>query len=358
MSWTWVTDHWRLKALSVVLALILFGTVAFAQNPITVKTLSVRISSYQITDQNLVLIQYPSRIGVTVIGLADAVNAMTVDAVTATMDLTHVTAPAPGTPPKTVQVNIYPKIAAQGVSLEQNQPISTYVTVDALLADVAIPLTVRPLQPGPGYTVSQIQVLDDSGAQLKDLKQIVHVTGPSSLIEGLAAYVEYDQTITATKIDINNLPIHFENKAGQEVKWPPATVPLSSVDVRDLNLQVILQQGSAEVQVPVNISVDGTPACGYQVSGLNWSVPGQLVTLTGTPGVLANYSVVNLRQPLNVQGRTSSVSITQPVFATTPKNVSVSPTSVTVTAVITQVFTCTPSSPAPVTSPSPLPTPT
>src|SRR4029077_3483575 len=80
MSWSLITDDWRLKLTAVVLAVLMLGAVAFSQNPPTTKTLTVGLnyivpssSSTPSCPYNIVLINPPSKTNVTYSGLADVI---------------------------------------------------------------------------------------------------------------------------------------------------------------------------------------------------------------------------------------------------------------------------------------------
>jgi YbbR domain-containing protein len=343
---TWLVDHWRLKALALGLALVLLGTVAFSQNPIRVVTLPAKISSYQITDPDLVLLTYPKTVAVTVVGLQDAVNAMGPDAVTATMDLTKVTHPTGA--PKTVAVNIYPKIAAQGVSLEQDQPISVFVTVDSLDSRT---VSIEPrVQAASGWTVNKTALTDPTTGQPV---QFVQVTGPASEVDTLKAFVAYGEAIDVSTTDVTNLPVRFEDQAGREVRWPPPTIPLGTVDTRIVNLEVDAHLIYQEKQVPVFVTITGQPACGYEPSQVTYA-PSRQVVLTGPPDALAGLN--NLAVSVDVTGATGNVKSQQTLQAP-PGVISVAPSSVTVTIDMTQAFSCTVPPPTPTPAPTPSPTP-
>ncbi len=338
-AWAWLKDHWRLKLLSAILAVILFGTVAFAQNPITVRTLHVRITSYQITDQNLILIKYPTHVDVQVVGLADAIDPLTPDDVEAVMDLSKASAPTGS--PQTIQVSVNVRTVASGVTLQQGS-IPVFVTVDDLTS-AALPIQVTD-QPASGVTVDKV-VMDRHGTT--DPVSSVSVTGPASLLDGLKAYVDLGPIEGTTEFP--GAPVKFQDKTGKVLKWPPATIPLGSLDVPSVDVYVTAHQTQQQRQVGLSLATSGQPACGYAVSGI--TLAPTFVTLTGDVSSLAAAGDSITLNSVDISGATANVVSTQRLVA--PASTTVSPASVRITIAIKQVASCTPAAP-----PTPTPTPT
>lgn len=340
--WAWLTDHWRLKVLSALLAVILFGTVAFAQNPITVRTLHVRISSYEITDQQLVLIGFPTHVDVHAVGLADAVDPLTADDVAAVMDLRKVAAPSG--PPQKIQVSVNVRTVAPGVTLQETS-IPVFVTIDSLNS-TSLPIQVVD-QPAPGVSVTKVTI-DRHGST--DPVSNVTVTGPTSILDGLKAFVDLGPIEGGTEFP--GAPLKFQDKTGKTIRWPPATIPLGSVDTTSVDVYVTAQQTQQQKQVAPAATITGTPACGYSVSGI--SVTPSLVTLTGDVSSLTAAGGSIALSAVDITGATSNVTSRQKLTA--PAGTTVSASTVTVSVTIKQIASCTPASPT--VSPTPLPSPT
>lgn len=343
-GWTWLTDHWRLKLLSAFLAVILFGTVAFAQNPITVRTIPVPITSYQITDQSLVLIKFPTHVNVQVVGLASAIDPLRPDDIAAAMDLNKVTAPSG--PPQTIQVFVNVRTVSAGVTLQQSS-IAALVTIDSL-DSIALPLQVT-YQLQPGTTVDKVVMYRHGTSQAATS---VSVTGASSLLDGLKAFVDLGQIAGST--DFEDVHIQFQDKTGKAYKiWPPATIPLATLDFPSVDGSLTAHQTQQSKQVAAVPSVTGTPACGYAISGI--VVTPSLVTVTGDfPSVTAAGDSIALNS-IDITGATGNVSSSEKVSA--PASTTVAPASVRVTVQIKQVASCAPASPPPSPGPSPSATP-
>ena len=350
MTWGWVIDHWRLKLLSLGLALVLFGTVAFAQNPLVIRTITVQRISFEITDPDLVVLQPPSKLPVTVSGLRDAVSTVDPSQVTVTFDLTHVSAPTNGTK----SINVTPDIAIPVAGVSVRNQTGFGLTVDSE-ADAVLQIDMR-VQPAPGWKLDPAKSFIADPNHSEAHVTSVHLHGPESQLDGLQAYVEYDKEIGVTTYGISGLKVQYENRAGNAVKWPLPTFPLSSADISTVDLQIGAKQVSVQKQVPVTLQVSGAPACGYEMTGLSWSSP--LVTLTGSPDALASISSLTASPTLNIDGATGNVS-SGPLTVSAGAGVVVTPATDTATAQIRQVFSCTPATPPPPSpTPSPVPTPT
>lgn len=340
-----LTDHWRLKLLSAFLAVVLFGTVAFAQNPITVRTLHVPISSYQITDQNLVLINnYPRFVVVQVVGLADAINPLHADDVSATMDLSKVT--APNGPPQQVQVSVNVRTVAPGVTLQESS-VPVLVTVDSITT-TSLAIDVRD-QTTTGVTVTGT-VIHAHGTT--NPVSTVSVTGASSIVDGLKAFVDLKQI--EGNAEFPDAQVEFQDKTGKTIKWPPPTIPLGSVDIPSVDVKVTTQRQQQQEQIAAAIPpITTDPACGYAVAAVD--VSPKLVTLTGDVGSLSAAGATISLNPVDITGATGTVVSRQKIVA--PAGTTASPTTVTVTVTIRQVASCTPASPVPSPTPQPSPSP-
>lgn len=344
--WGLITDHWRLKSLALVLAVLLFGAVAFAQNPITVRTIAaVSINGYSNESPDLVLVNFPRTVDVQIVGLASAVNPVKQDDIRAVMDLSNVKAPADGAPTQRVKVNVNVEVAAQGVSLQQSV-IPVYITVDRI-SQRTLPLNVI-TDPAPGVTIDKTIVLDHATqAPVSN----VTLTGAANTINGLTAFVDVGSIEGG--LFSPAAPIKYRDAGGHAVPWPPATIPAGTSDVGSVDITITAHQNLQQKTVPILTPLTGSPACGYEVSGISVS-PNQTVSLTGTPGDLAKLSSITL-SAIDVSGSTSTVTSRQQVpLPPDLTSLQVTPTSVTVNITVKQSFTCAAASP----TPTPVPTTT
>lgn len=338
-GWSFLTDHWRLKLLSGLLAVILFGTVAFAQNPITVRTLHVRVTGYEKAAPDLVLIKFPSRVDVQTVGLADAVNALTPDDIVATVDLGRVAVPADQ--PQTVQVNVAVRTVAPGVTLQQSS-IPEYITVDRV-DSASIPIQVVD-QPVSGLTIDSAVVYR---AGTTTPVSTVSLTGPASIVDTLKGYVDLGPLDGGG--NFLGLNLKFEDSSGKPVKWPPPTIPLSTADFTSVDVHVTAHQTQQQKQVAPLVAVTGSPACGYAVGGI--AVSPTLITLTGDVTSLSAAGDSISLNAVDITGATATVTSRQKVSV--PAGTTATPATVTVTITLKQVTSCTPASPQPAPSPSP-----
>lgn len=349
-GWALITDHWRLKSLSVALALVLFGAVAFAQNPVTVRTMTVPINSFLNESSDLVLVSYPKTVDIQLVGLASAVNPVKPDDIRTVMDLSGVRAPAQGAAPQRIKVNVNVQVSAQGVSLQESQ-VQLFVTIDRATT-TQLPLQVLTI-PAAGVTIDKTVVVDH--ATQSPVSQVT-VSGPANLLKGLSAFVNVGQVQGG--LFSQALPVQFRNAAGRRVSWPPAFIPEPTIDVGTVDVTITAHQNLQQKTVPVLTPLTGTPACGYE-PGLITVSPSQTVTVTGTVTDLARISSITLNA-IDVSGASSNVTSKQPL--TLPSDLpslQVSPASVTVNVSMKQVYTCTAPSPQPSPSvtPSTAPTP-
>src|SRR5438477_9661930 len=83
----WVVANWRLKLLSLLLAVGLLGAVAFSEDPPAFENVAVRVQ-YVNLPANLVLTDYRDSVDVPVIGLRDVVQRYAQSAAGVSIDLT------------------------------------------------------------------------------------------------------------------------------------------------------------------------------------------------------------------------------------------------------------------------------
>jgi len=188
---SWITDDWRLKLLALGLAVLMLGAVAFAQNPPTRKTLTKEVNYKPAT--NLVLINPPPSINVTVTGLSDAIANVSADNLTATVDPTH------ASPGPAVKLNVTVTTTAN-VSIQAPPPI--VVHIDRLQEkDLTVQVVTRP---APGWVVTKTASNPDT----------VHFTGPVSWEDHLVAFVNYIGQVQGEANTQLNQPIQLQNSNG------------------------------------------------------------------------------------------------------------------------------------------------
>jgi YbbR domain-containing protein len=266
----WITDDWRLKLLALGLAVLMLGAVAFAQNPPTRKTLTKQVNYKPAA--NLVLINPPPSINITVTGLSDAIANVTADNITATVDPTH------ASPGQAVKLNVTVTTTAN-VSIQTPPPI--IVHIDTLMEkDLTVQVVTRP---APGWVVTKTASNPDT----------VHFTGPASWGDHLVAFVNYAGQVQGTANTQVNQPIQLQNSNGALSLEPCATVPCASLDTANATITVNAQTGSSSSTVPLVVATPThPPPAGYEVTGI--TVSPLTVVVTGDPTTLGKTQRITL----------------------------------------------------------------
>jgi len=280
---SWITDDWRLKLLALGLAVLMLGAVAFAQNPPTRKTLTKEVNYKPAT--NLVLINPPPSINVTVTGLSDAIANVSADNLTATVDPTH------ASPGPAVKLNVTVTTTAN-VSIQAPPPI--VVHIDRLQEkDLTVQVVTRP---APGWVVTKTASNPDT----------VHFTGPVSWEDHLVAFVNYIGQVQGEANTQLNQPIQLQNSNGALSLEPCATVPCANLDTPNATITVNAQTGSSSSTVPLVVSAPThPPPAGYQVTGV--TVSPVTVVVTGDPTTLGKTQRITL-PGVDLSTSTSTVS--------------------------------------------------
>jgi len=119
MSWSLVTNEWRLKLLALGLGVLMLGAVAFSQNPPTTGNLTLPLS-YTVPP-NIILINPPTKTNVTYSGLADVIKNVNPSNLFASVDATR------ALPGAAVRLNIAAKSTDQRVQVQNPPPIVVQV---------------------------------------------------------------------------------------------------------------------------------------------------------------------------------------------------------------------------------------
>lgn len=349
----WLVENWRLKLLAVTLALGLLGAVAFSQNPITLKSLPATID-YDNRPDGLVLVNPSLQTTVNVNGLAAAVNAVSdkvPNGVRFGVDLAKAKAGLHQT------FTARPKVLPTGVNWD-GVPVQVTLDIDTQAGPTPIDVEIRTPNVAPGWKVVSTPAAtyaacgDGSAGKCQ-----VRVTGPTTLVDGLKAYVQVESAITNDTTDSPSQPVRFEQN-GHPIDLVKSftTIPQIVINPTTVLAHVTAQRSQASRQVPVRVSVTGRQACGYVVGALNLS-NGGFVTLVGPSDTLAKTDAVTLPNGIDISGATANVSSRQTV--PTDPGVSAQPSAIDVVVAINRQFDCaapTPAPPAPTPAPSPSPT--
>jgi YbbR domain-containing protein len=346
----WIVVNWRLKLLALVLAVGLLGAVAFSENPPEMATVPVKVT-YQGLPSNLVLIDPPSSVQVRVVGLQDDVRQYRQSAAGVTIDLSHAT----------VGDHLYearPRVDVQGVT-PQDTDIPLHLRIEELRT-VMLGVEVRTPRKAAGIAVVPSQTYATCGNANEPCQ--VTVTGPSELVDGLHAYVDYDVAIQSANVQRSpDQTILFE-KGGHQVdlkSWH--TIPPPSWTPNVVTVQVATVGGTTTRTVGLTVHPIGVQACGYAITGVDIQ-PSGFVTVSGPISQVARLGDSIGLDPVDISGLTSTQSFTRTV-RTGSDQVTAAPASVRVVVSVTPAFSC--AAPTPGTagssaagpSPSPLPSP-
>lgn len=264
-----ITDDWRLKLLAVGLAVLMLGAVAFSQNPPTSKTFQVQLS-YTV-GPDLVIINPPTKISVTVTGLADLIGTMTPDRIQAVVDATKVS-PGPD-----VTLNVVAHSLVTNVTAQNPPPFTA--NVDRLSIDT---LTVQPIDhAGAGWEVTKSEALCPSSPC------VVHFSGPASWEVNLKAFAIYSSPIENSSYDIPTWPVTLQQGSTtlDQSKFFQ-TSPPSSLDITTVSLHIEARTGTTSRSVAlVDSAPIHPPPAGYHVTGV--VIAPVTVVLTGPADKLA-----------------------------------------------------------------------
>ncbi|HEY4026464.1 MAG TPA: CdaR family protein [Candidatus Dormibacteraeota bacterium] len=334
--------NWRLKMLSLVLAIGLLAGVSFSENPPVYDTVSVRVE-YTNLPPDLVITNPTTSVQVPVVGFRDAVQGYKHSAAGVTIDLSQARAGADQ------HVMATPR-QDPGLTFPQGSvPLS--LTIEPLTSRL-LDIQVRTRNKGPGIAIVPDRTYATCG-NASDRCQVL-VNGPAGMVGKLKAFVDYDVPITTAATGSSpNQPIKFEVdgheidlkkvEADPQVKWTPDFV----------TVLVTTQGGSQTKTVAVNPRVVGQQACGYQIAVD--PQPNQ-VTVSGPVDAVSQMKNVGL-DPITISGLTSTQRIVRSVV--TGNGVIAEPAQVVVNVNVSQSFSCAAPTPpgavVPAVTPSPSP---
>lgn len=288
MSWNLITDDWRLKLLAVGLAVLLLGAVAFSQNPPTSKTMQVNIV-YPAIPAGLIVINPPTKVTVTVSGLADTISSVTPSSVVASFDLSK------ATPGQSVKVNLVVKSLVLNVTVV-NPPPPQALDIDQR-ASVTLPVVVRTPRVTPGWQVTKAE------ARCPTAPPPCSVTfdGPVSMQtnakgeSNLKAYADFTNPVENSTYDQPTQPVVLEQNglALDMTKLAANTLPHASIDTNTVSIHIEAKAGTTSRQVVLIDSPPSNPppTC-YRITDIKVDPPS--VVITATPDVLAGITTITL----------------------------------------------------------------
>jgi YbbR domain-containing protein len=336
----WIVLHWRLKLLALVLAVGLLGAVAFSENPPEFVTVSEKVE-YVFPPGNpnngLVLIAPPTSVDVQVFGLRDAVAQYTSSAAGVSVDLTNAH-------PGNNQVFVgHPKSVPAGLNFRStNVPITLNIEEQK---SEELRLDVRTSTASGVDVANAIAICGNEAVACQ-----VSVTGPPSLLDGLAAYVDYNAKITsAGTLRSPGQKVLFERRGKPIDLSQFHSQPSPSWSPTVVTVKIDTQGGVQSKQVPIDYSVTGSQSCGYMVSRIDVS-PNGMVTIQGPVDAVSQINGVAVSTPIDITGLSSTKSFAR-TLSTGNNAVSAAFNAVTITVNMQQQFAC--AAPRPSVSPSP-----
>jgi YbbR domain-containing protein len=338
-----VATHWRLKLLALGLAVGLLGAVAFSENPPEYKTVSEKVEYVFPPDNpnaNLVLIGPKTSVDVQVFGLRDAIDQYASNAAGVSVDLTNA---HPGNDQTFIG---HPKSPPSGLNFRSTD-IPIKLSIEVLKSEELTVDVKTPTASGVDVTTKIATCGNDAVACQ------VLVTGPPSLLDGLAAYVNYNASITsAGTLRTPSQKVLFEHhgKPIDLAQFPSQPSPSWAPPV--VTVKIDTQGGTQTKQVPITYSITGTQACGYMITRVDVT-PTQMVAIHGPVDAVAKVTAVAVTNPIDITGLSSTKTFARTI-STGNSQVTSDSGTITVTVNVQQQFTCS----APRPSPTPLPSPT
>ncbi|HLQ62806.1 MAG TPA: CdaR family protein [Candidatus Acidoferrales bacterium] len=275
---SWIVANWRLKLLSVVLAIGLLAAVAFIQNPVRVRTIAAPIK-YANQPTDLVLVNPQPSVNVDVSGLATAVSGLVPNAVTAEVDLKNLKKGHANLP-------VTPRLQSSGLTV-LNERITIPVEADDLkLAQLGVEVRTPNVLPGFSVTTAQAECGNSS------LPCKVTVVGPARFLDGLKAFVNYDSKIDSS-FKSPSQPVQFELAGRPFDVAKTSTIPQMTRDPTTVLVHIDVQQTTFSRSV---VLLDGTPVRppppGFRVTRI--VISPNTITITGPANVLSGIETIAL----------------------------------------------------------------
>jgi hypothetical protein len=343
---SWLVGNWRLKLLAVGLSLVLLAAVGISENPPQITSIPVGVS-YQNLRPELVLVDPPGSVKVTVGGLGDAIKQFSQTSVGASVDLSRAHAGVNQT------YNARVIADTSNVSL-QTPTVPVQLTIEPVATrQLDVDVRVTNVDSTHGISIVPSRTYTTCGNESQPCK--VAVTAPLNVLNGLRAYVQFDARLsTAGTQFAPALPVKFERN-GHPVdlatfRTQPEKVSFAPTVV---TARVETQGGALTKEVAITTQVNGQPACGYRIDGLTFS-PNPFATINGPTEVVARIGALSV-DPISVAGATTSQTVSRILTAPSSSISVIDPPNraVQVTVSITRAFSCTAVTPTPMPSVSP-----
>jgi hypothetical protein len=293
VSWTLITDNWRLKLLSLGLAVLMLGAVAFSQNPPTTGSLSIPLS-YSVPG-GLILINPPTKTTVTYSGLADVIKRVNPDNLTAFVDASH------ARPGAAVRLDVT-ATTTLGSAVSVQNPAPIVVTVDTrAITQVPVQVSARA---AAGWTLTKAVAICPGSITANPCK--VNFDGPASWETNLSATATLPGLASVGSRDLPNQPIQLSNSNGPLDLSAVRTVAPAILDVTSVNIHVEAAPGASSSTVPlVDSPPSQAPPSGYRVTGI--AITPITVVISGDPALLGRISRITL-PPIDLSRSTSDAT--------------------------------------------------
>lgn len=310
-----IVDDWRLKLLALGLGILMLGAVAFSQNPPTRVPFTVPI--HYTVSPDLVLINPPTSVTVTVNGLADVIATMKAENILAVVDATK------ASPGPAVMLTVTAKSLVNNVTAQNPPPFA--VNIDRL--------SVAQLQVQPVYRAAAGWEVTKAEARCPGSPCTVHFSGPAAWEVNLKAIAVFPNAIDNDKYDVLTQPVILQQgNVTLDAAKLLQTVPNSSVDIPAVSLHVEARTGTTSRSVAlVDSAPSHPPPVGYRVTAV--AIDPVTVVLTGQADQLTQIQRITL-PPVDLSNSrsTATFQVNVPYPAGMSGSVSVAKVTYTIAA--------------------------
>jgi YbbR domain-containing protein len=271
-----ILDDWRLKLLALGLGILMLGAVAFAQNPPTHVPFTVPV--HYTVSPDLVLINPPTNVTVTVNGLAENIATMKADNILAVVDATK------ASPGPAVMLNVVAKSLVNNVTAQNPPPFA--VNIDRL--------SVAQLSVQPVYRAAAGWEVTKAEARCPQSPCMVRFSGPAAWEVNLKAIAVFPNSIDNSSYDVLTQPVILQqgNLTLDSAKLLQ-TVPASILDIPNVSLHVEARTGTTSRSVAlVDSAPSHPPPAGYRVTAV--AIDPITITMTGQADLLAQVQRITL----------------------------------------------------------------
>ncbi len=323
MKWmtSLVRNHFWLKLIALIVALVGWSGVVYSENPPDAVTLGIPVpQESSLLPEGFVLVHPIPDLTITVLGTRDNVLAFRTSDLTVTPDYAHVASPGIHDIPIAV-TNADAHVELEGI------PSAVTADVDKLVT-ATLPITIQvTAAPPAGYIVQHTSASPSSISVTLPEREASHAKAVASIsLSSITTSVQQVEEVSV--LDSAGVPI-----ANASFTPSATTVSVSIAATTTSRVSAV---------VP---TLAGVVANGYEITGI--IVNPQIVTLNGSQAVLANLNEVHTGI-VDVNGLTATTQVTVPL--TLPQGVSSSASTVQVQVTVQQI-------PQQSSSPSPSPSP-